>query len=184
LSRPWQSTQAVLLAALARITGGSTGVPLICRAAERVGQKQEKPNASITCCCHCRRGSGCAGRIERACQPCQWRSHCESGRRDEPGCRGGRRLWSRLAPRAARRMPSQLKHHPASASVLDRPSRADAIVGRRFTGVFAKIAATELVSPHPPSINLHLARIRPLVSPASEHRLQQGARSCARHRSI
>src|SRR5215813_6268883 len=53
-------------------------------------------------------------------------------------------------------------NNPPNASVLDRGSRADVIVGRRFTGVFAKIAATELVSPNPPSSNLHLARIRPL----------------------
>jgi len=33
-----------------------------------------------------------------------------------------------------------------------RGSRTDVIVGQRFTGVFAKIAATELVSANPPSI--------------------------------
>ena len=42
MSRLWQSTQAVLLAALPRVTGGSAGLRLAWRAAERVGQKQEK----------------------------------------------------------------------------------------------------------------------------------------------
>src|SRR5262249_26899262 len=38
LSRLWQSTQAVLLAALARVLGTSAGLRLVCDAAERVGQ--------------------------------------------------------------------------------------------------------------------------------------------------
>src|SRR5262249_62182319 len=61
LSRLWQSTQAVLLAALARVSGGAGGGWPICCAGRGVGRKKGKTKARINFFCHLLRGGGGGG---------------------------------------------------------------------------------------------------------------------------